>query len=1231
MKTAARLPSLPPVNPLTKNTSYFSRVLLASVMLAAACGFARAEVDPFIGTYSMPGEINDNVKYLVTDGIIQVSDKLTVTKTDATRYSLKITEGANTATIADLLRTGNRLEKATRPTDMGPFNMLDFVLLSDGTNRAFTFIGQEKLDATDLSFTVSSASSYTGSVTLDDFVGTWNIDARADLDLLDTANGFVPQTGTFAIQKTDATHIQVTPSWGDPLTLLVSGKNAVLNGGPVISGNTRYETFRISSDGMKLSFHLVATAVNDSAIISVSIGLGVKEGRTQPVITWANPKAITYGTALSATQLNAKANVLGTLAYSPAAGTKLPAGRQPLNVTFTPKDPLRYNSAQLAVDLTVNQAAATITLAGLSQTYTGQPRPVTTTTVPAGLNVDVTYGGVAVVPVAAGSYPVVATVNDPSDSAGRIKTGTLVVAKAAQSITFPAPPALHYGDADCPLTASASSGLAVSYVSSNPAVATIVDGNKLHVVGVGSVKVTASQAGDSNWKPALAVAKTLVVAKQLQTIDFPALTGLAMGDVDFAPGASASSGLTVTFTSSAPAVATVVAGKIHLVGKGTAVITASQVGNANWAAAPPVKQTLLVAPGSQQITFLPLPSKGVGDVDFAPGATASSGLTVTYTSSNPQVATIVAGKIHVLGEGSSTITARQAGNASWSAAPDVTQSLTVGGKATPVLTWANPAAITYGTVLSTTQLNAKANVPGTYAYSPPAGTTLPAGQQSLNVTFIPTDAAKYNSAQKSVSLTVNKVAATITLVGLSQTYTGQPRIVTATTVPAGLNVDITYNGSPDAPTNTGSYAVVATINDSNAGGTKTGTLVVGKGNQTINFASLPAIHVGGEDFSLTTSATSGLAVSYASSTPTVATIVDGKIHAVAAGSTFITATQAGDSNWNAALPVKQTLTVPTDDQDIRAFYATMKSMIETHDEAGFVNLFAPDYFHAGQDLATRFDLGTGMLDSLKTFTFAITGITVTGSDATVAGFVTLAFNNGDPVQIWAEPDTANNSPGIGWLHKTADGWRVMGNQARASYYVTGIHYPSPGDDHYFFRFHTDSTEDITSVNVSGPSIETTPLEADPGMGGVTGFAGHFSSAQRPPVGSVYSFVIDFTDGTQEIYQDTIKSWVPAAPVVSVVPGAGTATISWTNVKASVPNAASYGVRIYGADGESDSIWRGSEQLPLTQTSIDFNADGTATGELVDGQSYTAVVTIFDIYGNYAFRTCGFTMPQQGFR
>ncbi|MBN1186209.1 MAG: RICIN domain-containing protein [Bacteroidales bacterium] len=80
---------------------------------------------------------------------------------------------------------------------------------------------------------------------------------------------------------------------------------------------------------------------------------------------------------------------------------------------------------------------------------------------------------------------------------------------------------------------------------------------------------------------------------------------------------------------------------------------------------------------SQTITFNSIPTKTVGDADFSPGAIASSGLAVSYTSSNTSVATIVNGNIHILAAGTSTITASQAGNATYYPAPDVSQTLTV--------------------------------------------------------------------------------------------------------------------------------------------------------------------------------------------------------------------------------------------------------------------------------------------------------------------------------------------------------------------------------------------------------------------------------------------------------------------------------------------------------------------------------------------------------------------------
>ena len=81
------------------------------------------------------------------------------------------------------------------------------------------------------------------------------------------------------------------------------------------------------------------------------------------MITWPTPAAITYGTALSSTQLNASPTVAGTFTYSPAAGAVLTAGTQSLNVTFTPTDTADYTTATATVTLTVNQATPVITWA----------------------------------------------------------------------------------------------------------------------------------------------------------------------------------------------------------------------------------------------------------------------------------------------------------------------------------------------------------------------------------------------------------------------------------------------------------------------------------------------------------------------------------------------------------------------------------------------------------------------------------------------------------------------------------------------------------------------------------------------------------------------------------------------------------------------------------------------------------------------------------------------------
>ncbi len=178
----------------------------------------------------------------------------------------------------------------------------------------------------------------------------------------------------------------------------------------------------------------------------------------------------------------------------------------------------------------------------------------------------------------------------------------------------------------------------------------------------------------------------------------------------------------------------------------------------------------------------------------------------------------------------------------------------------PVITWSDPADITYGTPLSGTQLNATASVPGTFVFNPASGTVVGGGTHVLSAIFTPKDTAHYATVTKTVSLTINKAAATVALGNLTQTYTGIARVVTATTHPAGLPVSLTYDGSATAPKAAGSYAVVATINSPNYQGSSTDTLIVNKAKATIALGQLAQNYNGLPRIVTATTTPAGLAV-----------------------------------------------------------------------------------------------------------------------------------------------------------------------------------------------------------------------------------------------------------------------------------------------------------------------------------------------------------------------------------
>ncbi len=166
--------------------------------------------------------------------------------------------------------------------------------------------------------------------------------------------------------------------------------------------------------------------------------------------------------------------------------------------------------------------------------------------------------------------------------------------------------------------------------------------------------------------------------KEDQTITFDQLSSVTFGDSDFNLTATSSSGLDVSFESSDENVAEINGTTVTIIGAGTCNITASQAGDDDYNAATDVVRELVVNKAAQTITFGSLPIKEVGSNPFSLSATASSGLDVSYTSSNTSVATVNASnEVTIIGTGTTTITASQSGNANYLAASDVEQSLTV--------------------------------------------------------------------------------------------------------------------------------------------------------------------------------------------------------------------------------------------------------------------------------------------------------------------------------------------------------------------------------------------------------------------------------------------------------------------------------------------------------------------------------------------------------------------------
>jgi hypothetical protein len=216
----------------------------------------------------------------------------------------------------------------------------------------------------------------------------------------------------------------------------------------------------------------------------------------------------------------------------------------------------------------------------------------------------------------------------------------------SQTITFTALVGLAAGSKEV-IIASASSGLPVTSTTLTPTVCSVgkdMGGPIVTALTMGTCTVEATQAGNATYAAATPVDRSFTVSGKSQSIAFAALSSQTLGAAPFNIGATASSGLTVSFASTTSAVCTVNGTLVTLVAVGTCTIQATQAGDSTtWAAATPVTQgfTVTAAPlTAQTITFNPLANQTLGAAPFTITATATSNLPVSFLSITPFVCAV---------------------------------------------------------------------------------------------------------------------------------------------------------------------------------------------------------------------------------------------------------------------------------------------------------------------------------------------------------------------------------------------------------------------------------------------------------------------------------------------------------------------------------------------------------------------------------------------------------------
>lgn len=516
-------------------------------------------------------------------------------------------------------------------------------------------------------------------------------------------------------------------------------------------------------------------------------------------------------------------------------------------------------------------------------------------------------------------------------------------AKANQTITFATLQNRTMLQTPLTVAATASSGLALSFATTTPAVCTAggVNGATITLVGAGTCTVQADQSGNAAFNPAPPVIRSFLVSRVSQTITFGVLGNRTMLQTPFTVTATATSNLAVTFSSSTPTICSTsgpTGSTVNLLTAGTCTIVASQPGNATYSPAPDRARGFTVSFATQTITFPAITNKTMLQSPVTASPTASSGLPVSVTTTTPAVCTTGGSNgttITLVAPGTCTLFANQAGNGSYAPAPQKSVSFTV-SRATQTITFTNPGNKTLIQSPLTVSASSSSGLTVTFTTTTPAVCTA-GGPVGATVTFVTTGSCSVVAAQPgnatyapatsiTRTFTISQAFQSITFAALPTRNILQSPFTVSATASSGLTVTVTTSsgsvctaGGPNGTSITLLRAGTCKVVASQAGNatykaasnvTQSFTVTTAKLAQSITFSPLGSRSIGAPALTLTATASSGLPVSYAvePASAAICAVTGSVLTLHDPGPCTVTASQAGNASFLAAPAVSQTLT-----------------------------------------------------------------------------------------------------------------------------------------------------------------------------------------------------------------------------------------------------------------------------------------------------------------------------------